>query len=575
MSDRDAALVFDRIVHANMARATMGISPISLTLAYVDWALHLAISPGKCLKLAEHAIAEWMQCISKMSQAYVDPSVEISVESSVQDKRFQNEAWQRWPYNWYARAFSCQQQWWHDATTDIRGVSAHHQHVMSFIVRQQLDMLSPANFIATHPLVLRATINECGQNLWRGLSHFHEDQEAARRGNRAVGTDAFKLGDALAATPGVIVFRNCLMELIQYVPTTPQVDAEPILIVPAWIMKYYILDLSHDNSLVRYLVDQGHTVFMISWHNPDATDRDVGMDDYLQHGILDALSVIQIIMPDCKIHLVGYCLGGTLLAIAAAYLARNAQSVVHSLTLLAAQTDFTEAGELTLFIDESQLHYLEDMMWDQGYLDTTQMAGTFQLLQSNELIWSKMVTQYLMGQRSPMFDLMAWNADATRLPYRMHSEYLSRMFLNNDLFEGRYQVNGQAIALSDIRVPIFMVATEKDHVAPWRSVYKINLVADTDVAFVLTSGGHNAGIVSEPGHVGRHFRYAIADREEKYIDPESWLKETPIKEGSWWPVWGDWLSGQAKAHVAPPAMGAVDKGYPLLDAAPGLYVLEA
>jgi polyhydroxyalkanoate synthase len=371
-----------------------------------------------------------------------------------------------------------------------------------------------------------------------------------------------------------VVFRNRLIELIQYSPTTPKVNAEPILIVPAWIMKYYILDLSPENSLVRYLVDQGHTVFMMSWHNPDAGDRDLGMDDYLRLGVLDAIKAVKAIVPDCRIDTVGYCLGGTLLSIAAAYLAREADPVIHSVTLLAAQTDFTEAGELTLFIDDSQLSYLEDVMWDQGYLDNKQMAGAFQMLRSYDLIWSQLVQENLLGRRAPMFDLMAWNADSTRMPYRMHSEYLRRLFLNNDLFEGRYQVDGRPIALGDIRVPIFVVATEKDHVAPWPSVFKIKLETDTDATFVLTSGGHNAGIVSEPGHPRRHFRYLVAGQHADYVDPDSWLAAAPTIEGSWWPVWVEWLDSRTIGKVSPPTLGATDKGYAPLDAAPGKYVQE-
>jgi polyhydroxyalkanoate synthase len=362
--------------------------------------------------------------------------------------------------------------------------------------------------------------------------------------------------------------------LIQYSPTTAKVKAEPVLIVPAWIMKYYILDLSPGNSLVRYLVDRGHTVFMISWHNPNADDRNLSMDDYLNLGVLDALKVVQAIVPGYQVDTVGYCLGGTILAIAAAYLAREADPVIHSITLLAAQTDFTEAGELQLFIDNSQLSYLEDTMWDQGYLDTRQMAGAFQLLRSYDLIWSQLVQEYLLGRRAPMIDLMAWNADSTRMPYRMHSEYLRSLFLNNDLFEGRYKIAGRPVVLGDIRAPMFVVATEKDHVAPWRSVYKIKLATDADMVFVLTSGGHNAGIVSEPGHPRRHFRYDAANRQEKYVDPETWLAAASAREGSWWPVWVDWLDSHANAQSAPPSLDATDKGYPPLGAAPGSYVLE-
>jgi len=340
------------------------------------------------------------------------------------------------------------------------------------------------------------------------------------------------------------------------------------LIVPAWIMKYYILDLSPENSLVRYLVEQGHTVFMISWHNPGAADRDLGMEHYLQLGVLEALKAIQDIVPGKKINTMGYCLGGTLLAIACAWLAGDAQTPINSVTLLAAQTDFTEAGELMLFIDDSQLSYLDDMMWEKGYLDTKQMAGAFQMLRSNDLIWSPVVQQYLLGQRAAMTDLMAWNADATRMPYRMHSEYLRSLFLNNDLFEGRYQVAGKHVVLSDIQAPMFVVATEKDHVAPWRSVYKIKLATDAPVTFLLTSGGHNAGIVSEPGHPQRHFRYDSS----KYMDPDKWVAGTESHEGSWWPVLCDWLSRHGAARSKPPAMGS--KAYPPLCDAPGEYVVE-
>lgn len=572
--DVEVPSTFDRAIHANMARATLGISPASLALAYFDWAVHLAVSPGKLVRLAEKSVRKTARLANYLPRAVSGTAQAPCIEPLAQDHRFREDAWQQWPFNFYAQAFLLQQQWWHNATTGIEGVSAHDEQVVSFVARQLLDTLSPVNFIATNPLVLDATIKEHGQNLVRGLRNFQEDKERASSSEPPVGADKFRPGLVVAATPGKVVFRNRLIELIQYSPTTATVCAEPVLIVPAWIMKYYILDLSAENSLVRYLVDRGHTVFMISWHNPNANDRDLGMDDYLRLGVLSAVKAVHAIVPNSKIDTVGYCLGGTLLAIAAAYLSREGDPVIHSITLLAAQTDFTEAGELMLFIDNSQLSYLEDTMWDQGYLDTKQMAGAFQLLRSNDLIWSQVVQEYLMGRRAPMIDLMAWNADATRMPYRMHSEYLRRLFLNNDLFEGRYQVDGRPVVLGDIHVPMFVVATEQDHVAPWRSVYKIKLAIDTDVEFVLTSGGHNAGIVSEPGHPKRHFRCATASLQRKYVDPDTWLAASPTKEGSWWPAWVDWLNSQASGTVAPPSLGATEKGYPPLDAAPGNYVLE-
>jgi polyhydroxyalkanoate synthase subunit PhaC len=276
------------------------------------------------------------------------------------------------------------------------------------------------------------------------------------------------------------------------------------------------------------------------------------------------------------VNALGYCLGGTLLSIAAAYLAREGRDALNSVTLFAAQTDFAEAGELTLFIDESQLDYLDDIMWDQGYLDTRQMAGAFQLLRSKDLIWSRVKKDYLMGQRAFRIDLdlMAWNVDTTRMPYRMHSEYLRSLFLKNDLFEGRYCVNGRPVVLSDIRAPIFAVSTEADHVAPWRSVYKINLVTDTNVIFLLTSGGHNAGIISEPGHKGRHFRVSRRRAGVPYLDPDTWYCSRTCTEGSWWPVWADWLEGRSSGRGALPPLGAPERGYPPLGAAPGQYVLE-
>ncbi|WP_262268429.1 PHA/PHB synthase family protein [Microvirga yunnanensis] len=580
LSSEDAELhqirdTLDHAAHAGLARLTGGLSPAALTAAYMDWAVHLAISPGKQLELAARAARKGTRLVQFASRCALDGGIcEPCVEPLPQDRRFAGDEWQRWPFNVIHQAFLLQQQWWHNATTDVDGVTRRHEAVVEFVSRQILDMAAPSNFVATNPMVQRRILETGGQNLVQGFHNFLDDWQRIVRSKPAVGTEAFQVGRDVAVTPGKVIYRNRLIELIQYAPTTDEVRPEPILIVPAWIMKYYILDLSPANSLVRYLTDQGFTVFMISWKNPMADDRDLGMDDYRKLGVMAALDAVNAVVPDRKIHAVGYCLGGTLLAIVAAAMARDGDERLQTVSLLAAQADFREAGELTLFINESQVHFLEDMMRSQGYLDTRQMAGAFQLLRSNDLIWSRLVRHYLMGERTPLNDLMAWNADATRMPYRMHADYLEQLFLDNNLAEGRFLADGRPIAVSDIRTPIFAVGTERDHVAPWRSAFKIHLLADTDVTFLLTTGGHNAGIVADPDQPGGRFQILTKPATDRYLDPDTWTRIAPRHEGSWWPEWARWLAAHSGKPTQPPLSGASSRGYPVLCDAPGAYVLQ-
>ncbi|WP_129141971.1 alpha/beta fold hydrolase [Modicisalibacter coralii] len=568
------ARALDRAFKANLARLTFGISPAGLASSYFEWLGHLALSPGKQLELQEKALRKLTRLATHAGQLGTQRDAAPCIEPLPQDKRFADPAWSQWPYNLIYQGFLLNQQFWHNATTDIDGLSPATERVVSFIARQLLDRWSPSNLPWLNPEVTRATLEQGGTNLLRGWQNLVEDVERRISGRPPVGSEAFRVGENLAVTPGKVVYRNHLIELIQYTPTTATVKAEPVLFVPAWIMKYYILDLSPENSLVRYLVDQGHTVFMISWRNPSSADRDLGMDDYRRLGPMAALDAIGSIVPGQRVHGVGYCLGGTLLSIAAAAMARDGDERLASLTTLATQVDFTEAGELMLFISDSEVAYLENMMWDQGYLDGSQMAGAFQLLRSNDLIWSRVVRDYLLGERQPMNDLMAWNADLTRMPYRMHSEYLRRLFLDNELAAGRYTVDGRPVALSDIHVPIFAVGTLKDHVAPWQSVYKIHLLGDaSEVTFLLTSGGHNAGIVSEPGHPHRRYQIHTHRDDAPYIDPDTWQQTVPTREGSWWPAWQAWLTERSTADVAPPNPGGDD--HPPLAEAPGCYVRQA
>ncbi|MGA8009391.1 MAG: alpha/beta fold hydrolase [Thiomonas sp.] len=571
--------LIDRAIHALSAKATLGLSPAALGLALADWSMHMVASPGKQASLATQAMqmqGQWLRYAAELGAHALlgdkTPSPDFG-KAPVSDRRFAAPQWQQFPFNLIAQRFLLREQLLNAAAHDVRGVSAHHEQVVAFMARQWMDMLSPSNFFWTNPEVLERTLTTGGANLAQGLRNWQDDMQRALDKQPPAGVEQFRAGHEVAATPGKVVLRNQLMELIQYSPTTPTVQAEPVLITPAWIMKYYILDLSPHNSLVKFLVDRGHTVFMVSWKNPGSNERDLGMDDYLHLGPIAALDAVSAILPGRKVHAAGYCLGGTLLSIAAAALARRGDERLASLSLFAAQTDFTEPGELTLFIDESQISFLEDLMWSQGYLDTTQMAGTFQMLRSSDLIWSRMMHDYLMGERAPMSDLMAWNADATRMPYRMHSEYLRTLYLSNALAEGHYKVDGRPVAVENVITPWFVVGTETDHVAPWKSVYKIHLLADSEVTFVLTSGGHNAGIVSEPGHPHRHYRWSVHPGGRPYTDPEHWVQLAQAEEGSWWPHWERWLVSKGSGqHVAPPACGSVD--YPPVANAPGEYVLQ-
>jgi polyhydroxyalkanoate synthase subunit PhaC len=565
----------DRFLQAIQSRFDAGLSPTALMLAYFDWAIHLANSPGKQLELLKQLYEKQIKCINYWFKGSVDPECPVCEEPMEYDRRWQSEEWKKWPFNIYYQTFLLTQRWWQNATTGILGVSCHHEDVVSFVTRQALDIFSPTNFILTNPEVLKVTMEEKGANLLKGLANVIEDTQCKLEGKKPKGAERYKVGKNLALTPGKVIFKNDLMELIQYEPQTQKVYAQPVLIIPAWIMKYYILDLIPEKSLVKFLVDKGHTVFMVSWKNPGPEDRDKGMDDYLKQGAMAAINIVSQITPSKKIHTVGYCLGGTLLTIAAAVMARKGDNRLETITLLAAQVDFTEAGELMLFIDEGQVTYLENQMWFDGYLDAKIMSGAFQLLRSNDLIWSRLVNEYLLGKRQPMFDLMAWNNDATRMPYRMHSEYLRKLFLQNELSRGRYEVDGLPIAVSDIRCPAFLVSTIKDHVAPWRSVYKFNLSSDAErITFVLTSGGHNAGIISEPDHPRRTYQISTRREGEKYIDPDTWRKTTPVKKGSWWLAWQEWLVENSSGEMpSPRTMGDPENGIvPIMDA-PGSYVL--
>jgi poly[(R)-3-hydroxyalkanoate] polymerase subunit PhaC len=563
----------DRLGSAVAAKFTQGISPHALYDAWFDWASHLVNAPGRLVELGIEAVNIGAR-LARFAANGLSEHAEPPFAPQADDRRFSDQGWTRLPYALWQQAFLAQEAWWASATREVRGMTAKNAARVSFVTRQMLDVWSPSNVPWLNPVVIQRTMEESGANLARGATNLQEDFWRALA-MQPEPINGLEVGKDIAVTPGEVVFRNELMELIQYKPATERVVAEPVLIVPAWIMKYYVLDLSPHNSLVRYLVERGFTAFMVSWRNPTAEDRDITFDDYRTKGVMAALDAVNAILPARKVHAVGYCIGGTLLAIAAATMARDQDDRLATITLLAAQTDFSEAGELMLFVDESQIAFLEDMMWDQGVLDTKQIAGAFKILRSNDLVWSKMMRKYLLGERDPVTDLGTWNADQTRLPYRMHSQYLRGLFLENRLTAGRYAVEGRVIALKDIETPMFVVGTETDHISPWRSVYKVQLFTDNELTFLLTNGGHNAGIASEPGHRGRRYVMATRKRGERYIDSDTWLTRAAPGDGSWWPAWAAWLESKSDAErAAPPSVGAPSRGLVPLCLAPGIYVHE-
>ena len=564
----------NQLARAMTARVTQGISPHAQLAAYTDWISHLGRAPGRQLELA---LRTWVSAARLARFAWhlqTGQQADPPFPPQASDHRFGDPEWNKSPYLFWEQLFLAQEDWWRAATREVRGMTPKNAARVDFMARQMLDVFSPSNVPWLNPVVIARTVEEAGANLARGTANWFEDSLRAAALEPTPAPDGFRIGEDIAITPGEVIYRNDLMELIQYKPATESVVAEPVLIVPAWIMKYYVLDLRPYNSLVNYLVQRGFTVFMVSWRNPTPADRDLALDTYRTSGILAALEAVNAVVPGRKVHACGYCIGGTLLAIAAATMARDGDDRLASVTLLAAQTDFSEAGELMLFVDESQIAFIEDTMWDQGVLDTRQMAGAFQALRSNDLFWSKMMREYLLGTRDAPTDLTVWNADQTRMPYRMHSQYLRGLFLENRLTAGRYAVEGRVIALKDIRWPMFAIGTETDHIAPWRSVYKVHLFTDNELTFVLTNGGHNAGVVSEPGHRGRHYYVATRAPDGPYVDSDTWLAHARRHEGSWWPEWAAWLDAHSNGRSTPPGIGAPEHGLNAIGPAPGRYVWQ-
>jgi polyhydroxyalkanoate synthase len=487
------------------------------------------------------------------------------IEAAPSDRRFRDEAWKESEvFDFIKQSYLLSARYVHDVTGQVAGLSPKTAQKVDFYARQFTNAMSPSNFLLTNPEVLRRTAETGGENLIKGLNNLLSDLERGR-GKLAVrmtDMDAFKLGDNIGVTPGRVVHQNALMQLIQYSPTTESVLKTPLLILPPWINKFYVLDLRPKNSFVRWAVSQGHTVFVVSWVNPDAGLAEMGFDDYLRLGVLEALPAIERATGERQVNAIGYCLGGTLLACALAVMAARDDDRIRSATFLVTMTDFSEAGELGVFIDEEQISAMEDRMQRRGYLEGSEMAATFNMLRSNDLIWSFVVNNYLLGNDPFPFDMLYWNADNTRMPARMHGFYLRNMYQKNLLAQpGGISLDGTPVDLGQISIPTYFLSTRDDHIAPWRSTYRGTQLMAGPRRFVLAASGHVAGVVNPP----ESGRYSYWTNPDLPPTPEEWFAGATEMAGSWWGDWQRWISAMDRAQAAPriPAGG---------ESAPGSYV---
>jgi polyhydroxyalkanoate synthase len=488
----------------------------------------------------------------------------------IDDKRFRSAEWTEQPFfNLLCQHYLLASKHLNAILDELDLGDIRNARRVRFFVRQYLDALSPDNFFQTNPQLIAETLQSHGENLLLGLKNFLADIDSGsgRLIMKMTDTEAFTVGANIATTPGDVIFRNDLMELIQYKAQTQKVQQIPLLIIPPWINKYYILDLQPENSLIAWLVQQGITVFVISWVNPDARHADKGLDNYLMEGPIAALDVIQQQLQVKEVNALGFCIGGTLLSMLLAYHKAKQQTLIHSATFLAALIDFSDPGDIVVFIDEEQIRRIEERMQTTGYLEGHFMASSFNALRASDLIWSFFIKHYLRGLPHLPFDLLYWNADTTNMPAKMHSQYLRRMYLHNDLIKpGKIRLNRTPIDISKIDVPSFFVATQKDHIAPWQSVYAGFQQLQGEKRFLLGGSGHIAGIAIPPGSE----KYGFYRNLHITLDAEEWLKQAQFEKGSWWPEWFTWL--QKKSGPMKPARSLKSQTYPSLTPAPGVYV---
>ena len=551
------------------------LDPLNISPAFLHLTQRMLENPGNLAAGQMAFFQDYMKLVDTSIQKIQGFNKDATEASFTADRRFNSENWNDGPFDFIRQFYLLASQHAMNSVSEVSGLSDDDKKKVSFYTKQYLDALSPSNFVLTNPDVLRATFESGGENIISGLQHLLEDLEA-NNGMPLVkmtDLDAFKVGANLATTPGKVVFRNHLFELIQYTPTTNEVYSTPLVIFPPWINKFYILDLSAQKSFVKWVVDQGYTVFVVSWVNPTSEYRDMGFDEYVTKGYLEALQVVQEITGEKNAHVIGYCVAGTMLMAVLAYLhATGREKWVRSATLFTAQVDFADAGELSIFVDDDQLEAIDRQMDEKGFLDKRAMALTFNMLRSNDLIWSYVVNNYLLGKEPPAFDLLFWNCDSTNLAKRMHSDYLHEMYRNNNLVKaGAIKIKDVPIDLSKIVTPLYVQAGIQDHIAPAVSVYKIKQHAKGPIRFVLAGSGHIAGVINPPdAHKYQYWTYddgALPDTLDAF---KAAATETA---GSWWPDWHSWLSKRSGKKIA---ARQPDKGpYPVLCDAPGTYVMSS
>lgn len=526
-------------------------------------------------KMIEQQVSYWSKSVGhfmEAQQALAKGKLAAPEDTSPEDRRFANPLWKSHPYfNFVKQQYQINAEALGQAVDHVADLAPHEKKRLQYFSRQIIDMMSPTNFLATNPDALERAVATEGESLIRGLENLIADLEA-NNGElivRLADESAFELGRNIATSPGKVVYRNNLFELIQYSPSTEKVDATPIVIFPPWINKFYILDLKAQNSLVKWIVDQGYTLFMVSWVNPDHSHRDIGMGDYIEDGFLTAIREVKEITAQKQVHAVGYCIAGTTLSLTLSLMKQRGDTSVKSATFFTALTDFSDQGEFQPFLTDDFIDGIEAETKDKGILPSVIMARTFSFLRSNDLVYGPAIKSYMLGDTPPAFDLLYWNGDGANLPQRMAMEYLRGLCQQNKLVEGGFELLGHRLKLEDIDVPLIAIGCETDHIAPWKDSYRgVRMMGSADKTFVMTQSGHIAGIVNPPSK-GKYGHYT---NDNLSLDHEDWLEGAKFHEGSWWPRWGAWLENRSDGKVDARIPG--EKGRDTLGEAPGTYVVR-